>query len=267
MSSPFAQIRWPHKSDARWALLIFQIAFIFYALNFPSFKRVPEQFFICLFTCLTLDSLFLYIKKIAIIPLSGVISSLGAFLLADSITLWAYFLMAVLTISSKHLLRGPSGHFFNPNNFALIVCILFFEEDITVVAASWGGDPIWPVLIALLGVGVCIAAKKITLAFSYIFTFSLGAYLRSSFAGIPLIIALGPATGAAFQLFVFYMITDPKTTPSERRYQALFGLALGMIDALFRYNENKYAPFLALFILTPFLPIFKSRGLRSLLKK
>jgi hypothetical protein len=43
---------------------------------------------------------------------------------------------------------------------------------------------------------------------------------------------LAPITGFAFILFTFYMVTDPATTPDDRREQWAFGSAVGFAYGL-----------------------------------
>ena len=46
----------------------------------------------------------------------------------------------------------------------------------------------------------------------------------------PEALLLGTLTSAPFFLFVFYMITDPATSPSSRRGQVALALALTVVD-------------------------------------
>lgn len=244
----------PHRKDVRWSLLAFLLLYVGYAMLAPSFPRTFIQFLASLLTCFFLDILWLRLKKVPIFPLSGIISSLGVFLLCDSPTIWAYVLVAALTIASKHLFTTNRQHIFNPNNFALVIAVLYFEESITIVSGNWGGNLLLAGLIAIFGAYVSYRAERWSLVLSYALGFLLLGVFRSMLSKLPLTIIWGPATGAAFQLFIFYMITDPKTTPNNKKQQIFFGTTMAFIDAGLRMAQNKYAPFIALFTISSLQP-------------
>ena len=54
-----------------------------------------------------------------------------------------------------------------------------------------------------------------------------------------------------YQLFTFFMVTDPKTTVRSRRGQYLVVFLVAFVEMLLRLNEVLYAPFYALFIVGP----------------
>ena len=135
------KIIFPSKKDPRLVIIIFLLMYVLYALTSPSFTRNPWQFIAGFLTCLTVDILFLkFYKKTPLFPLSGLITSLGIFLLVNSPLIWPYILVAALSIASKHLLTSNNSHIFNPNNFGLVICLLFVDHNISVEMANWGGN-------------------------------------------------------------------------------------------------------------------------------
>ena len=50
-----------------------------------------------------------------------------------------------------------------------------------------------------------------------------------------------------YQLYVFFMITDPKTTVRSKVGQCVVVFLVAFIEMLFRLGEVVYAPFYALF--------------------
>jgi Na+-translocating ferredoxin:NAD+ oxidoreductase RnfD subunit len=54
-----------------------------------------------------------------------------------------------------------------------------------------------------------------------------------------------------YQLFVFFMITDPKTTVRSTRGQVLVVILVAIVEMMLRLNEVVYAPFYALFLVGP----------------
>jgi Na+-transporting NADH:ubiquinone oxidoreductase subunit NqrB len=250
---------YPKRNDARWLLALYIFFFITYALISPGFTRTAYQFMAAFFTCILLDiSLTYFYKKIVLFPLSGIISSSGIFLLCDSPFIWPYFLAAVLTISSKHFLTIDGRHIFNPNNFGMVLVSLLLPTYATISAGRWGGNIYIMLLLMVLGVLLTYRIDKIVLVLTFVLTFIGGAFFRWFLLHGKILTLLGPMTGAAFQLFIFYHISDPITTPQKKRHQVIFGIFLGIIDCFWRYKQNKFAPFLSLFILTGFYSYFKA---------
>src|SRR5690606_33326348 len=69
--------------------------------------------------------------------------------------------------------------------------------------------------------------------------------------GVPFLAAVAPITGPMYQLFVFFMITDPKTTVSSRRGQCAVAIAVAFVEMLLRLNRVVHAPYYALFLVGP----------------
>jgi Na+-translocating ferredoxin:NAD+ oxidoreductase RnfD subunit len=54
-----------------------------------------------------------------------------------------------------------------------------------------------------------------------------------------------------YQLFVFFMITDPKTTVKSKRGQCIVAVMVAFAEMLFRLGEVIHAPYFALFVVGP----------------
>ena len=63
--------------------------------------------------------------------------------------------------------------------------------------------------------------------------------------------SIAPITGPMYQLFIFFMITDPKTTVLTRKGQCFVAFLVAFVEMILRLNEAIYAPFYALFIVGP----------------
>ncbi len=236
--------------DPRSYLFIFLTTYAIYALITPAFSRNWQEFALTMSTCILVDYFFLkFYKNLSFFPTSGMITSFGIFLMCDSPSLWVYPLLAFIAIASKHLIAIDGKHIFNPNNLALTIGVLFLESKMTIISGRWGGHAWLAILIITLGIFVTFISKKTTIVLSYLTSFILFAILRSYYLHTSLTWVFMPLTGPSFFLLVFYMITDPRTTPNTTKGQISFGVLLAICDALFRLNRNKYAPILSLFIL------------------
>jgi enediyne biosynthesis protein E5 len=54
-----------------------------------------------------------------------------------------------------------------------------------------------------------------------------------------------------YQLFIFFMITDPKTTVRPKWAQALVAFLVAAVEAVLRLMEFVHAPYYALFLVGP----------------
>lgn len=246
-----AAFLWPRLTDVRWHLVSFQIAYVVYALVATSFSRTAPQYAAAFVSCMGLDFLLAWaVKGVLMFPLSGLITSMGTTLILDSPLVWPYAFVGVVAMLSKHFLRVRGRHVFNPNNAGLVIAVLYFPGVATASGGGWGGYAPLAALMFLLGASVAWRANRLLLAMTYWLTFAAGVLARSAVLEQPALVAGGPMTGPAFQLFLFYMLTDPMTTPQSRKGQVIFGVLLGTVDTALRLAEQKYAPLYALFIMT-----------------
>jgi Na+-translocating ferredoxin:NAD+ oxidoreductase RnfD subunit len=54
-----------------------------------------------------------------------------------------------------------------------------------------------------------------------------------------------------YQLFVFFMITDPKTTVRSKTGQCVVAFLVALAEMVMRLSQIVYAPFYALFMVGP----------------
>jgi Na+-translocating ferredoxin:NAD+ oxidoreductase RnfD subunit len=77
------------------------------------------------------------------------------------------------------------------------------------------------------------------------------AFLRSWITGDPVQAEIAPITGPMYQLFVFFMITDPKTTVRSKTWQCIVVFLVAFVEMLLRLNQVVNAPLYALFLVGP----------------
>jgi hypothetical protein len=76
-------------------------------------------------------------------------------------------------------------------------------------------------------------------------------YARTFFTGHSFLAEVAPITGPMYQLFIFFMITDPKTTVRARWAQCLVAAMVAVVEMVLRLAENVHAPYYALSIVGP----------------
>jgi Na+-translocating ferredoxin:NAD+ oxidoreductase RnfD subunit len=88
--------------------------------------------------------------------------------------------------------------------------------------------------------------RRIPLICGWVGGFVFQAWARSTFLGASFPAALMPMTGLAFVLFSFYMVTDPATTPSASRAQAVFGASVALAYGVLMSVHIVFGMFFAL---------------------
>ncbi|MGH7622933.1 MAG: hypothetical protein ACREMU_11380, partial [Gemmatimonadaceae bacterium] len=58
----------------------------------------------------------------------------------------------------------------------------------------------------------------------------------------PLLPEIAPLTGPMYQLFIFFMITDPRTVVSQRKWQIAVAVIVALAEALLRVASDHNAP-------------------------
>ena len=182
---------------------------------------------------------------------SAYISGISVGILLRSPALWPFALCSVLSIMSKYVLRVKGRHLWNPSNFGICVLLFLAPETVAALTIQWGNF-IWPLIIIwVLGSVIIWRAKRIHISVTYVLSFFAFAFVRSWITGDPWRSEISPITGPMYQLFVFFMITDPKTTVRSKKWQCLVVFLVAFVEMLLRLNHVVYAPLYALFIVGP----------------
>jgi Na+-translocating ferredoxin:NAD+ oxidoreductase RnfD subunit len=75
--------------------------------------------------------------------------------------------------------------------------------------------------------------------------------VRSLITGDAYLAELAPLTGPMYQLFIFFMITDPATAVSTKRGRITVAILVALVEFVLRLDHFIYAPFFALFLVGP----------------
>ena len=202
---------------------------------------------------------------------SAYISGISVGILLRSPAFAPYALCSVLAIMSKYVIRWRGRHLWNPSNFAISAMLILVPEYVATLSIQWG-NAIWPMLIVwALGVLIVLRVKRFHITATYVVSFVALAYLRTFFTGHPFLAEVAPITGPMYQLFIFFMITDPRTTVKPVWAQCLVAFAVAVVEMILRLFENVHAPYYALAIVGPIANIIEislaSRGGKQRLPK
>ena len=155
---------------------------------------------------------------------------------------------AAFALLSKYLIKVDGRHIFNPSNIGLVVCFLLLgPAHAEPLDFWWGPMSGWLAfaLIVIVGGGLAILVRLhlLVIAIGFWVSFALGvALLALTGHAMTARWHLGPITGPYFWwvlitspeilVFMFFMITDPKTTPKSRRGRVIYSVSVGLLAAL-----------------------------------
>lgn len=192
-------------------------------------------------------------------PASGMLTGSGVALILRltgmesgdywSWTGWYWFaLVAAVSISTKYVVRHRGTHVFNPSNIGLVLAFVVIGSHVVEPLDFWWA-PLGPWMILayglILGGGVLITRRLRLLEMAVVFWIVLA-------GGLGVLAASGHCMTAAWSptpvcddrfwsvlvsspeilIFLFFMITDPKTIPVSRPARVVFAATLGLVTTL-----------------------------------
>lgn len=165
--------------------------------------------------------------------------------------LWPFALGAFLSIASKYVLTYRGRHLWNPSNFAIALMVLIASDSVAILSHQWGND--LRINLVIWGFGLIIAAraKVLHVTLAYVACFIVFALIRNAIVGGPVLAELAPITGPMYQLFVFFMVTDPRTTVSTRRGRIIVVAIVALVETLIRLAGDFQLSLLRPFYVSP----------------
>jgi Na+-translocating ferredoxin:NAD+ oxidoreductase RnfD subunit len=180
------------------------------------------------------------------------ISGISVGILVKSPELWPFVMCGLISIASKYVLRVGGRHIWNPSNFGITV-LLFLAGDHVASLSVQSGNEVWPViLIWILGSLILYRLGLLHIPLVFLAVFIPLAFVRSAVTGNPWQAELAPATWPMFQLYIIFMITDPKTITRTRPRQCLVAALIAVMETVLRLGlRDIYSLYHALFIVGP----------------
>src|SRR6184192_1706426 len=165
--------------------------------------------------------------------------------------LWPFALGGFLAIASKYVLQFRGRHLWNPSNFAISLLVVVAPASVAVLSQQWGNDLATNAVIWCFGLLIASRVRMLHVTLAYVACFVALAGMRSMITGGPLLAEIAPLTGPMYQLFVFFMITDPKTTVSSVRGRIVVAAAVALVEAGIRLAGDLHVGALASLYLAP----------------
>lgn len=188
--------------------------------------------------------------------------------------------VAAASLATKYLIRYRDGHVFNPSNIGLVAAFVILGSDTVEPLDFWWapfrGWMVFAYLIILVG-GVLITHRLHLLPMAGAFWVTLAAGLAVLSARghcMTTAWAIGPVCDWEFWwivtsspevlIFLFFMITDPKTIPSGFSGRIGFAVGIAVVAVLLMAPQttefgSKVGLLAGLAVMSPFRPVFERR--------
>lgn len=182
---------------------------------------------------------------------SAYITGISVGILVRSPAMWPFVLCSMISITSKYVLRVKDRHLWNPSNFGICVMLFLAADTVASLSIQWGNYLSPMIVVWILGSLIIWRLKRFHICATYVASFLLFAGMRSWITGDAFLAEVAPITGPMYQLFIFFMITDPKTTVQTTWGQCVVAFLVALAEMILRLNESVHAPYYALFLVGP----------------
>lgn len=149
--------------------------------------------------------------------------------------LWPFAVCSAVAILSKYVLSWREKHLWNPTNFAVCALLALAPASVSMLSHQWGNDLATVGVLWAIGLFTVWRARVWHLTVAWLAAFVAFAWLRSEIVPAGrFLIELAPVTGPMYQLFMFFMITDPKTVVRGRAAQVGVVVLVAALECVFR---------------------------------
>src|SRR5438105_9055953 len=233
------------KLDPRY-LIAFLITLVLVAAEF-RYHMVGgyDRLLLALATCMATEALLSWFDRGKVVNLqSAYISGISLTLLIkpQGGALWPFLVGGFLAISSKYVLRYRENHLWNPTNFAISALLLLAADRVSVLSHQFGNDITTNMVIWIFGLIIAARVGVLHITLTYVASFLILNTARAAALGMPVLPEIAPITGPMYQLFVFFMITDPRTVVRGRRRQIVVAILIAVMETLIRFASDKGWP-------------------------
>lgn len=280
----------PNRRDARLHTAAVIISIHIIGITVLGFRVSVPQILSAIVTAGVIDVVLTFRQSGKLVwPASGMLTGSGVALILRLVgmesanywswTGWYWFaLVAGGSLLTKYVIKYRGSHVFNPSNLGLVLAFLIIgSETLEPLDFWWAPMGFWMGLAYLLivGGGILITRRLALLEMAVAYWVVLAAGLAVLAAsGHCMIASWSPTpvcdarfwgilvTSPEILIFLFFMITDPKTIPSGRAARVAFAAAVGLVSVLLiAPQETEYAAKVGLLsslaLLSPWRSLFE----------
>jgi Na+-translocating ferredoxin:NAD+ oxidoreductase RnfD subunit len=168
-----------------------------------------------------------------------------------------YLTLLFFALFQKQFLHYNARHFFNPSNFALILGLLLFYNDAHIVLGQLGHE-VWLIwAVSIVALAILYRVDRWVLSFSFVLFYLFFQYIMIVNSD-PVIIMENiyhRFYSVSFVIFILFMLTDPKTTPTKLWHQVSFAMTIAFLTTFldYMYGFRVQHLFLVLFFCSPWV--------------
>jgi len=213
-----------------------------------------DRLVLALGVCLATEALLSWFDRGKVVNLlSAYISGISLTLLLkpQGGALWPFVLGGFIAISSKYVLRYRENHLWNPTNFAVSALLLLAPDRVSVLSHQFGNDVTTNAVIWIFGLVIAARVGVLHITLTYVASFLILNAARAAVLGQAIMPEIAPITGPMYQLFIFFMITDPRTIVRGRRKQIIVAVLIAVMETLIRFASDKGWPLPTAFNVAP----------------
>jgi Na+-translocating ferredoxin:NAD+ oxidoreductase RnfD subunit len=250
----------PSLSDPRLHVAAIIITIHVLGQTTLHFQVTVPQILAAIVTCFVIEATLTFRKQRAFVwPASAMLTGSGVALILrvpstpvddpwSTHAWWVFAGVAAFSLATKYLIRYRGSHVFNPSNIGLVIVFIVFGSTRLEPLDFWWA-PLNAGMIAayilIIGGGLLITARigLIAMAATFWVTLAVGiGVLAASGHSMVARWAFAPVSGFDYWrvivtspevlIFLFFMITDPKTVPSSRSGRVVFGFLVAVASTL-----------------------------------
>ncbi|MGZ3806743.1 MAG: FG-GAP-like repeat-containing protein [Bacteriovorax sp.] len=242
--------------DARYVVTGILLIYNILGMTVLGFNRSPLQVLVTITAGILLHMFYdIFFYKKFYFPISALTTGLGLCILVNYGHSLIYPLVPIFfAISSKYFFNFKGRHTFNPAQMGVTLSLLIASDFISSAPAyQWNG--IGAMALFVIMPALLFFMPKINRSYivgSFLIVFTLQITLRSILIRhyLPFnTLFFGTITSPAFFLFTFFMITDPATTPSDKKQQIIVGSSIALLDLVYHLFSSYHTFFFAAFTL------------------
>jgi Na+-translocating ferredoxin:NAD+ oxidoreductase RnfD subunit len=197
---------------------------------------------VALLTCTATEALLSWFIRGRVVNLqSAYISGISLTLLVkpQGGALWPFVIGGFVAIASKYVLQYRNNHLWNPTNLAVTMLLLAAPDRVSVLSHQWGNDLATNLVIWAFGLVIVTRVRVVHITLTYVLSFLVLNGLRAAILHQPVLPEIAPITGPMYQLFVFFMITDPRTVVRERSWQIRVAIVIAFVETMIRFASDQ----------------------------
>jgi Na+-transporting NADH:ubiquinone oxidoreductase subunit NqrB len=244
------------RLDARWLQIGAVGGLLLFGALLRDFALSWQQSALCFAGALAAQAFWLRVLRLNDVGyLSAIVTGIGLSVLVRADSLWVHPLVGFLAISAKFTIRIGNKHVFNPANLGVMIAVLLLPGA-WLSPGQWGSDMVAALWFGALGITVTVSAKRFDIAWAFLACYGALLVGRVVYLDQHWAVLVNQLSSGGLLLFTFFMITDPMTTPNDRRMRWLYAGAVAALAFAWQFVWYRNGgPVWALFLLSPIVPL------------